>query len=362
MVNSPSREFFYEAKPVRMNHMQQELLNLKNQALAMINEAESPQEIERLRVAYLGRKGKINQLLKEIPQLGEGEKTQAGKLANQTKQTIEQAFTRKLEQLGSESSAQSWFDVTLPGKLPLTGHLHPVTQAIEEITQIFKQIGFIRVRYPEVDWDWYVFGSLNMPPNHPARDEWETFFVDAPQDARKGAMVLSAHTSNGQVREMERVGGKPPIRMLNIAKCYRRQQDMTHTHMFHQFEGLVVDKGINITHLKGVLDYFGKAWFGKGVQSRLRPFHFQFTEPSFEVDFTCTNCLGKGCRSCKSGWLEIGGAGMVHPNVLKAGKVDPEKYTGFAFGWGVERLIMLRSKIPNIRLLYENDLRFLGQF
>lgn len=342
--------------------MQQELLNLKNQALAMIGEAESPQEIERLRVAYLGRKGKINQLLKQIPQLGDREKSQAGKLANDTKRTIEDALETRSKQLGGTRTKETWFDITLPGKLPLAGHLHPVTQAIEEITQIFQQIGFIRVRYPEVDWDWYVFESLNMPPNHPARDEWETFFADLPENPKRGKIVLTPHTSNGQVREMERVKGKPPIRMLNIAKCYRRQQDMTHTHMFHQFEGLVVDKGINITHLKGVLDYFGQAWFGKGIQSRLRPYHFQFTEPSFEVDFTCTNCLGKGCRSCKSGWLEIGGAGMVHPNVLKAGKVDLEQYTGFAFGWGVERLIMLRSKIPNIRLLYENDLRFLDQF
>jgi len=345
--------------------MQQELLNLKNQALAMISDAESPQEIERLRMAYLGRKGKINELLKQIPQLNDQEKAQAGKLANETKQTIEQVLQGKLRQLGKAPSQKTWFDVTLPGKQPPTGHLHPVTQAIAEITDIFKQIGFIRVRYPEVDWDWYVFESLNMPPDHPARDEWETFFVDLPENSKKGKIVLTPHTSNGQVREMERVNPdvtSEPIRMLNIAKCYRRQQDMTHTHMFHQFEGLVVDTGINITHLKGVLDYFGEQWFGKGVKSRLRPFHFQFTEPSFEVDFTCTNCKGRGCRSCKSGWLEIGGAGMVHPNVLKAGKVDPKRYTGFAFGWGVERLIMLRSKIPNIRLLYENNLRFLEQF
>lgn len=343
--------------------MQQELLNLKNQALALISESQNEKELEALRVAFLGRKGKINNLLKTLSLLPETERAQMGKLVNEAKITIQECLETKRNQLNNyQARAKTFFDVTLPGKRPEIGHLHPVSQAIGEITEIFRQIGFIRVRYPEVDWDWYAFGSLNMPLGHPARDEWETFFVEASADPQKGEMVLTPHTSNGQVREMERVDAKPPIRMLNIAKCYRRQQDMTHTAMFHQFEGLVIDRGINITHLKGVLDYFGRQWFGKGVTSRLRPFHFQFTEPSFEVDFSCSNCGGKGCRSCKSGWLEIGGAGMVHPNVLKAGGIDTKKYTGFAFGWGVERLIMLRSQIDNIRLLYENDLRFLEQF
>lgn len=341
--------------------MQQELLNLQNQALALISEAKSDQELERLRIAFLGRKGKINILLKKLPHLPYTEKINIGKLANEVKETLAKTIANRLT-TNIRQNDSDFFDVTLPGEKKQIGHLHPITQAIEEIEDIFKQIGFVRVRYPEVDWDFYVFESLNMPPGHPARDEWETFFVDAPDHKQKGAMVLSTHTSNGQVREMERVKGKPPIRMLNLAKCYRRQQDMTHTHIFHQFEGLVIDKGINIIHLKGVLDYFGERWFGPGVKSRLRPYHFQFTEPSFEVDFSCSNCKGKGCQSCKSGWLEIGGAGMVHPNVLKAGKIDPQKYTGFAFGWGVERLIMLRSQIKNIRLLYENDWRFLQQF
>jgi phenylalanyl-tRNA synthetase alpha chain len=202
-----------------------------------------------------------------------------------------------------------------------------------------------------------------MPTSHPARDDWETFFVDAPVNPKLGKMVLTPHTSNGQVREMERLG-KPPIRMINIAKCYRRQSDISHTVMFHQFEGLVVDTDINITHLKGTIDYFVKQFFGPNRKSRLRPYHFQFTEPSFEVDVTCDICLGKGCKLCKEGWLELGGAGMVHPNVLKAGKIDPQKYTGFAFGWGVERTFMMKSglKIPDLRLLYSNDIRFLNQF
>ena len=251
----------------------------------------------------------------------------------------------------------------MPGIRPPEGHLHIVTQAIEEITRIFERISFIRVRHPEVDWDWYAFGALNMPANHPARDEWETFFLetrDKKQATRK--MVLTPHTSNGQVREMEKK--KLPIRMINIAKCYRRQIDVSHTPMFHQFEGLYIDRNVSIGHLKGVLDYFVKQFFGPERKARIRPFHFQFTEPSFEVDFTCTSCNGRGCRFCKSGWVEVGGAGMVHPNVLRAGGIDPKIYSGFAFGWGVERVLRLKPglNIDDIRLLYSTNQEFLNQF
>ena len=253
--------------------------------------------------------------------------------------------------------------MTAPGKSPSLGHLHPISQAIEEVTRIFEHIGFTRVRYPEVDWDWYVFESLNMPADHPARDEWETIFIDTPAHKTMGQMVLTTHTSNGQVREMERVK-QPPIRMLNIGKCYRRQQDRTHTVMFHQFEGLVIDKNIGIPHLKGTLDYFAREFYGPQAKSRIRPFNFRFTEPSFEVDFSCTHCAGKGCKFCKSGWHEVGGAGLVHPNVLKAGKIDPSKYSGFAFGWGIERTYTLKPglNIDDIRLLYSSNLNFLNQF
>lgn len=247
-----------------------------------------------------------------------------------------------------------------------------------------------------------------MPPDHPARDEWETFFIDTPDTTKNveydpnnprkrhpslvgGKIVLTTQTSNGHVREMERLNSQPPIRMLNISRCYRRQQDVTHTQMFHQFEGIVVDKGINIQHLKGTLDYFAEQFYGPGTKSRIRPFHFQFTEPSFEVDFSCHICNGTGyvnlspnggerqaerhdeergnslrmkCKFCKSGWHEVGGAGMVHPNVLKAGGINPEEYTGFAFGWGIERTYTLKEglNIDDIRLLYSGDLKFLKQF
>lgn len=339
--------------------MREILLNLKNEALAQIIEASDPAELELLRIHYLGKKGQLNNIAKQLTSLSPEEKSEIGQLFNDIKSAIANALASKSQ----TPNPKSQLDLTLPGIKPPQGHLHPVTYAIEEISSIFEKIGFIHVRYPEVDWDWYAFEALNMPSGHPARDEWETFFIDVSENEKYGKLVLTPHTSNGQVREMERLGG-PPIRMVNIAKCYRRQSDVSHTVMFHQFEGLVVDEGINITHLKGTLDYFVKQFFGPDRKSRLRPNHFQFTEPSFEVDVTCDICLGKGCKLCKEGWLELGGAGMVHPNVLKAGKIDPTKFTGFAFGWGVERTYMMKSglKIPDLRLLYSNDIRFLNQF
>jgi phenylalanyl-tRNA synthetase alpha chain len=237
-----------------------------------------------------------------------------------------------------------------------------VTQAIEEISSIFSHIGYTRVRYPEIDWDYYAFTALNFPPNHPARDDWETFFINGEPDNKRGKRVLIPHTSTGQIREMEK--GKVPIKMLNIAKCYRRQSDVSHTPMFHQFEGLVIDENISIVNLKGTLDYFVKSYFGEQRRSRIRPYHFQFTEPSFEVDVSCGVCLGKGCKLCKGGWLELGGAGMVHPYVLEAGGIDAKKYSGFAFGWGIERVLMMKQglEIDDLRLLYSNRLEFLEQF
>lgn len=315
---------------------------------------------------YLGKKGLFATLARELGELSAEDKKEAGKLLNACKQTLESLLAAHT----ADAAPIPWIDLTAPGIAPRVGHVHPISQAMEEITHIFERIGFTRVRYPEVDWDWYVFESLNMPPHHPARDEWETFFVTAPEHPEKGKMVLTTHTSNGQVREMERLHSQPPIRMINIARCYRRQQDATHTQMFHQFEGLVVDTGITIEHLKGTLDYFAEQFYGPGTKSRIRPFHFQFTEPSFEVDFSCHICGGTGvvdehkCKFCKSGWHEVGGAGMVHPNVLKAGGIDPEKYTGFAFGWGVERTYTLKEglNIDDIRLLYSGDTTFLEQF
>ncbi|OGY08176.1 MAG: phenylalanine--tRNA ligase subunit alpha [Candidatus Blackburnbacteria bacterium RIFCSPHIGHO2_01_FULL_44_64] len=342
--------------------MDQKLHNLKTQAWAQINSADSVAELEQLRINYLGRNGELNKIAEDLKNLDSNQKALVGRIFNDTKNALENLILEKIQEIRGEEK-KGWFDPTVPGIEPILGNLHLVTQAIEEISGIFQKIGFVRVRYPEVEWDWFAFEALNMPKDHPARDEWETFFVDHPEDKKYGKMVLTPHTSSGQPREMQRVK-VPPIRMINIAKCYRRQSDNTHVPMFHQFEGLVIDKGINITHLKGTIDFFAKQFYGEKAVSRIRPFHFMFTEPSFEVDFSCVHCDGKGCRFCKSGWHEVGGAGMVHPNVLKAGGIDPTEYSGFAFGWGVERAQLLKPgiEIDDLRTLYSTDLRHLRQF
>ena len=343
------------------------LLECQQDALDAIADAEK--SVDRLRIELLGGKSELAKLTKQIRLVPTVDRAQAGTVVNQVKQTILQALAARGTTQQTKTTLS--FDPTMPGIAPPEGHLHIVTQAIEEITRIFERISFIRVRHPEVDWDWYAFGALNMPENHPARDEWETFFIETFPDRKKfpirertirNRIVLTPHTSNGQVREMEK--GKLPIRMINIAKNYRRQIDVSHTPMFHQFEGLYIDHNVSIGHLKGVLDYFVKQFFGPERKTRIRPFHFQFTEPSFEVDVTCGVCLGRGCKLCKEGWLELGGAGMVHPVVLKNGGVDPNNYNGFAFGWGVERCYMMKAgtQLDDIRLLYSNDVRFLEQF
>lgn len=344
--------------------MEEELIGIKNTALSFILEAKDLESLEETKLQFLGRSGKLTLTIKDIKKIPQEKRPAFGVLANEVKNTIEEAIKEQEEVLKKKKKTVllEKIDVTNPGIKPQLGHLHLVTQAIEEISTIFERIGYARVRYPEIDWDYYAFTALNFPENHPARDDWETFFINGDPDSKMGKRVLSPHTSTGQVREMQK--GKMPIRMLNIAKCYRRQSDISHTPMFHQFEGLVIDKDISITHLKGTLEYFVKSFFGEERKSRIRPYHFQFTEPSFEVDVTCGVCLGKGCKLCKGGWLELGGAGMVHPNVLKMGGIDTKKYTGFAFGWGIERVLMMKQglEIDDLRLLYSNRLEFLEQF
>lgn len=349
--------------------MDQKLQDLLQKTIKILSDIKSAAALDRLYLKIFGSSGEFTILLKSIAKLPKEERPNIGKLANQLKRELAEEIQKKRGELAKRQLTEK-IDATFPAVLPAEGHLHIVTQAIGQIVRIFEKIGFNLRHYREVEWDWYAFESLNMPKNHPARDDFETFYIDAPASPNYGQVVLTPHTSSGQVREMEKVK-EPPIRMTNIAKCYRPNWDLTHTPMFHQFEGLVVDSGINITHLKGTLDYFAREFFGHGRQTRLRPFHFQFTEPSFEVDINCGICLGKGklpngenCRFCKSGWLELGGAGMVHPNVLKNGKIDPKVYTGFAFGWGVERTYMMKSgtQLDDVRMLYANDVRFLEQF
>ncbi len=340
----------------------------------------SPESWQNVETEYLGRNGKVNGLMKDIKTVANDEKKEFGAKLNELKKEIEQKLAYKKKLLLAEVDSMSNVDVTLPGTQYPKGSLHVTTLAIEEISKIFEKIGFIRTSYPEIDWEHFAFETLNMPSDHPARDDFETFFVGAPAHKEFGRMVLTPHTSNGQNREMLRLEGKPPVRAINIGRTYRPNWDVSHTPMFHQFEGICIDEGINITHLKGTIDYFAKSFFGEEREIRLRPYHFQFTEPSFEVDITCGVCNGTGilrqaqdnlstsleikCKLCKSGWLELGGSGMMHPNVLKAGGVDPEKYSGWAFGFGVERCFAMKEafKLDDIRVLYSGDIRFLEQF
>ncbi|MGE5041593.1 MAG: phenylalanine--tRNA ligase subunit alpha [Candidatus Levyibacteriota bacterium] len=346
------------------NQLLQQFDALRNDATGLILSSESLSELNEIKLDFLGKNGRLTLLMKELSKVPAERRPEIGKLANEVKVAIEGIILDQERKLGKKTPAMGpgALDVTMPGELPPEGHLHLITQAIEEIAKIFEHIGFTRVRYPEVEWDWYAFGALNFPQNHPARDDWETFFIEEEADPEKGRMLLTPHTSSGQIREMTK--GKTPIKMVNIAKTYRRQSDVSHTPMFHQFETLVIGEGISITHLKGVLDYFAKSWFGPGRKTRIRPYHFQFTEPSFETDVSCGVCNGQGCNLCKEGWLELGGAGMVHPNVIKNCGLDPKKYTGFASGWGVERVLMMREglELDDLRTLYSNDLRFLEQF
>jgi phenylalanyl-tRNA synthetase alpha chain len=341
---------------------------LRKNVLEAITKAATVKAVEELELSYLGRNGKINGLLQGMKSLALEEKKTAGKDINSLKLFITEEIKKAKSVLYAREEANIAIDITIPPHLGESGSLHPITIAVNEITALFNKIGFIRMSYPEVDWEYYAFETLNMPITHAARDDFETTFLNGSSDSKKGRMVLTPHTSNGQVREMERLKSTPPIRMINIGKCYRPNWDATHTPMFHQFEGLCVDKDITIANLKGTLDYFVKSYFGENTEVRLRPHHFQFTEPSFEVDITCTMCKGKAvvegkkCKICKSGWLELGGTGMVHPNVLTAGGIDPSIYSGWAFGFGIERVNMMKYGIDDIRNYYSGDLRFLRIF
>lgn len=325
-------------------------------------------EIKKLETKILGKNGLLLKFFKYIPTLTENDKKKLGAYLNVQKNILIKKFDDKKRELTTLHEDTLIEDPTLPSENLSIGSTHLISQTISEVRSIFSKIGFIQVSYPEIEYEYYAFDGLNMPPNHPARDDFEAVFLDLPIHETLGKYVLSPHTSSGQLREMQRLK-KPPIRMINIAKCYRPNWDATHTPMFHQFEGLCVDKHIHLGHLKWTLDYFATSYFGKQVKTRLRPFHFKFTEPSFEVDITCTMCSGKGryktgktCSVCKSGWLELGGTGMVHPNVLKNGHINPSIYSGWAFGFGIERIIMMKYAINDIRLFYENDIRFLSQW
>jgi phenylalanyl-tRNA synthetase alpha chain len=323
-------------------------------ALPTLDEAKS---IDQLRVKYLGKKGLITLAVREIGKLPPAERPLLGKVANDVKAMIEQLITARLAEVQSRQLQKALLgqalDVTLPSRLPRHGHKHPLTQVLEDVEEIFHGLGFRVAEGPEAELDYYNFEALNIPRDHPARDMQDTFYIS-------DDVVLRTHTSPVQIRAMEKQ--PPPIRIIVPGKVYRVDTDVRHSPMFHQIEGLMVDHDISLGDLKGVLEVFVQQFFGRSVKMRFRPSYFPFTEPSAEVDIQCVKCQGSGCQLCGSGWLEILGSGMVNPVLYSFVGYDPEAYTGFAFGMGAERLAMLKYGIDDIRLFYENDLRFLQQF
>ncbi|WP_341938644.1 phenylalanine--tRNA ligase subunit alpha [Marinimicrobium sp. C2-29] len=334
------------------------LTALTEAALKQVQEADDLAVLDKVRVEYLGKKGSISAQMKSLGKLPAEERPAAGAQINEAKGQVQEALSaRKAELERAAIDAQlaaETLDVTLPGRANSTGGLHPVTRTLERIEAIFAAVGYTVEEGPEIEDDYHNFEALNIPSHHPARAMHDTFYVD-------DTHVLRTHTSPVQVRTMEHQ--KPPIRIICPGRVYRCDSDLTHTPMFHQIEGLVVDRGISFADLKGTVDEFLKSFFEADVPVRFRPSYFPFTEPSAEVDIGCTHCGGKGCRVCKqSGWIEVMGCGMVHPEVFSASGVDSEEFTGFAFGMGVERLAMLRYGVNDLRLFFENDLRFLKQF
>ena len=337
--------------------MREKLEQIKESALAQIHAVDA--NLEQIKIKYLGKKGELTAVLRGMGALSPEERPLVGQLANEIRAQIEEAIAEKatLAQAAAleKQLKDEKLDVTMPATPVASGHIHPLTQVQRHLEDIFIGMGFSIVEGPEVELDYYNFQALNIPENHPARDTQDTFYIS-------DNILLRSQTSPVQVRTMEHM--KPPIRIISPGRVYRSDAlDSTHSPLFHQLEGLVVDKGITMGDLKGTLEIFAKKMFGESTRIRFRPHHFPFTEPSAEVDISCFVCGGKGCRLCKNeGWIEILGAGMVHPNVLRMGDIDPETYSGFAFGMGVERIAMLKYHIDDIRHLYENDVRFLSQF
>ena len=339
--------------------MKQQLENIENAAMAEASSSDSIKALDELRIKYLGKKGELTAILKQMGKLSAEERPVIGQLANKVRQDIEEAITSKMSVLKAKEKerkmAAESIDITLPGKQQSIGKLHPLKIVENEIKEIFLGMGFSVADGPEVEYDYYNFEALNLPPDHPARDTQDTFYIT-------DNILLRTQTSSVQVHVME--NQKPPIRIISPGCVYRSDAvDATHSPLFHQIEGLVVDKGITMSDLKGTLETLMKKLYGNDCKIRLGPHHFPFTEPSAEVDVMCFNCHGEGCRICKGeGYIELLGAGMVHPKVLEGCGIDSSVYSGFAFGMGLERIVMRRFNISDMRLLFENDLRFLEQF
>ncbi len=339
--------------------MQEKLLNLEEVALNEIKDTSSIEAVENLRVKYLGKKGEITAILKEMGKLSAEERPVIGQVANKVRESIEGSISSKKEELKTiekqKQLAQEVIDVTMPAKPVVVGKKHPISQIIDEVSEIFMGMGFSIAEGPEVETVANNFDALNAPKDHPSRDMSDTFYINS-------ELLLRTQTSPVQVRTMK--SEELPIKIVSPGRCFRFDSpDATHSPMFHQIEGLVVGKDVTMAQLKGTLNMFVKKLFGEHTKTKFRPHNFPFTEPSAEVDVTCFKCEGSGCPMCKGeGWIEILGAGMVHPNVLRNCGIDPEIYSGFAFGMGVDRITMLKYEIDDIRVLFENDMRFLNQF
>lgn len=346
--------------------MEKELQNLEKEAREAIKKTATTDGLYKLYVVYLGRKGKLTAIMHGLKDLTADKKPILGKLSNETKKELEQLFKNKQNELEqkniNQALARDFFDTTIPGKARRLGHIHPLAQIQEEVERIFSQMGYTIADGPEVESEYYNFEGLNIPADHPARDMQDTFFIEEKNDGKHGRLVLRTQTSPVQLRSMEKYGA--PLRLIVPGRVFRNEAtDASHEHTFDQVEGLLIDKDISIGHLKGTMIEFLSRLFGRQVNVRFRPGYFPFVEPGLELDFSCTLCDGKGCRVCKhSGWIEFMGAGMVHENVLKAGGINPKKYQGWAFGFGLTRLTMMRYKIDDIRLLNGGDLRFIKQF
>jgi len=339
--------------------MNEKLQKIKEEAIMKIQEADTLEKLNEIRVAVLGKKGELTEVLKGMKDVAAEDRPKVGQLVNDTRTAIEEKLEEVKTMLSTKEREAKLkaevIDVTLPAKKSIVGHKHPNTVALEELERIFIGMGYEVVEGPEVEYDYYNFEALNIPANHPAKDEQDTFYIN-------DKIVLRTQTSSVQVHEMEK--GKLPIRMIAPGRVFRADEvDATHSPSFHQVEGLVIDKNVTFADLKGTLAQFAKELFGEDTKVKFRPHHFPFTEPSAEMDVTCFKCNGKGCRMCKGeGWIEILGCGMVHPHVLEMSNIDPNEYQGFAFGIGLERIALLKYEIDDMRLLYENDIRFLKQF
>lgn len=366
-ITSPNECFSHSLVVEELNYskirkektMKEKLKAIVDEALEKIAASEELEKLNDIRVAFLGKKGELTEILKSMKDVAPEERPAVGQLVNEARAALEEKLEEKktffAKKIREEQIKKETIDVTLPAKKPMVGHRHPNTIALEEVERIFVGMGYEVVEGPEIEYDYYNFEALNIPANHPAKDEQDTFYVT-------GDILLRTQTSPVQVRVMEQ--GKLPIRMIAPGRVFRSDEvDATHSPSFHQIEGLVIDKNITFADLKGTLAEFARQLFGEDTKVKFRPHHFPFTEPSAEVDVTCFKCGGEGCRFCKgSGWIEILGCGMVHPNVLRMSGIDPNEYSGFAFGVGLERIALLKYEIDDMRLLYENDVRFLKQF